>query len=367
MYGRRMSVTRTLLVCALVFLLFGVASPLWAAPETQGSTIHVVQWGEYLALIANRYGVTTTAIVQANGLANPNYIYAGQRLVIPTGTPPPPPTGPITTYVVQSGDTLGAIAARFGTTVNELVSLNALLNPNYIYVGQVLQIAGQGAPGPPPSDVCVYWVKAGDTLTKIALQYSTTVWALTIANNLANPSFIWVGQQLIIPECGPAIPPTPTTPPQATATATATQPGTTPTATKIPPTPTSTTPAASYEFTLVRQPDKDACHPGYCVPEISGVVQDAGGNPLSNATPVWIELVSENQGTMYCRSGDPAQLLQEGLFKFVSQDGDVFGEYTLTVVRSQGDPTPLSRTYSFRMNSHVAGGQQSNIIFKRDY
>lgn len=42
-------------------------------------------------------------------------------------------------------------------------------------------------------------------------------------------------------------------------------------------------------------------------------------------------------------------------------------EYTLTVVRSEGDPTPLSRTYSLKMNSHVNAGQQSNIVFKRSY
>jgi len=123
----------------------------------------------------------------------------------------------------------------------------------------------------------------------------------------------------------------------------------------------------TYQFQLVRQPDKDPCHPGFCVPEVSGVVQDAGGNPLSNATPVWMKLVSENQGTMYCRTGEPSMYLQEGLFKFSSPDGDIFGEYTLTVVRSQGDPTPLSPAYGLKMNSYVAGGQQSNIVFKRNY
>ena len=82
---------------------------------------------------------------------------------------------------------------------------------------------------------------------------------------------------------------------------------------------------------------------------------------------VYVGRGTESRRTLYCRSGDPVKYLQEGPFKFVSQDGDVFGEYTLTVVRSQGDPTPLSPTYSFRMNSHVAGGQQSNIIFKRNY
>ena len=78
----------------------------------------------------------------------------------------------------------------------------------------------------------------------------------------------------------------------------------------------------------------------------------------------------ESSGSSVCMTGrnriDGAPV-QEGPFKFVSQDGDIFGEYTLTVVRSEGDPTPLSPTYWFRMNSHVAGGQQSNIIFKRNY
>ena len=97
------------------------------------------------------------------------------------------------------------------------------------------------------------------------------------------------------------------------------------------------------------------------------VVQDAAGNPLSNSAPVWIKLVSEKQATMYCRTGEPSLYLQEGLFKFSSKDGDVFGEYTLTVVRSQGDPTPLSRTYELKMNSYVNAGQQSNIIFRRSY
>ena len=118
---------------------------------------------------------------------------------------------------------------------------------------------------------------------------------------------------------------------------------------------------------MVREPDKAPCHPGYCIPEVSGVVQDAAGNPLSNSTPVWIKLVSDIQGTMYCRSGEPSMYLQQGLFKFISKDGDVFGDYTLTVIRSQGDPTALSRTYSLKMNSYVNAGQQSNIIFKRNY
>ena len=363
--------------CILLAVLVSMTAPVSGAPlstpERQG-TIHIVQWGENLTIIARRYGVTTSTIVQANGLANPNYIYAGQSLVIPGGAAPAPPSPPAPggTYVVNRGDTLGAIAARYGTTVNDLVALNGIMNPNLIHVGQVLKVPGGGpAPAPQPTDVCIYWVKAGDTLSRIALQYGTTVWALTITNNLANPSFIWVGQQLIIPGCSDGATPTPTTPPQGTSTpaptSTPTQPGPAPTATPRPPTPTNTPPSTAYQYQLVQGPTKDPCHPGFCHPEISGVVNDAQGNPLSDATPAWIKLDSEKHGTMYCRSGDPAQLLQEGLFKFVSPNGDKFGLYTLTVVRGQGDPTPLSPTYQLKMNSFVNGGQQSNIVFQRNY
>jgi len=216
------------MVLALLALLAGFGSPVWGAPgsekQSTGSVVHIVQWGENLTLIARRYGVGVTTIVQANGITNPDYIYAGQRLVIPSGAAPP--VGETTTYVVRSGDTLYAIARRFGTTVNEIVALNSILNPNLIYIGQQLEVPGQGAP-PQPGDTCIYVVKAGDTLTKIALAYRTTVWAIAIANNLANPSFIWVGQRLVIPGCSPSTGPTPTPPPPTPTP----QPGATPTPT----------------------------------------------------------------------------------------------------------------------------------------
>jgi len=223
-------VNRVAVLCSLIALLVSSSAPVWATPasETQGTgaAVHIVQWGENLSLIAMRYGVTVSAIAQANNLANPNFIYAGQRLTIPgaSSSPAPAPSGPSTTYAVRAGDTLSAIAYRFGTTVNSLVSLNGLINPNLIYVGQVLRVPGQGEPSGSTS-TCVYSVKSGDNLTRIALKYGTTTWAIAIANNLANPSFIWVGQRLVIPGCSPSGSPTPT-PSAVTPTP---QPGVTPT------------------------------------------------------------------------------------------------------------------------------------------
>jgi LysM repeat protein len=213
---------RLLIACTLLALLLSAAAPAGAstaeAARRANSAVHIVQWGENLSVIAARYGVTTAAIVQANGIANPNYIYAGQRLVIPgaSTSPPSTPGGATRTYVVRAGDTLSGIAYRMGTTVNALVSLNGIVNPNLIYAGQSLKVPGQGQP--PSSggttDTCVYVVQRGDNLTRIALKYGTSVWSIAIANNLANPSFIYAGQRLTIPNCKSdgGTQPTPATP-----------------------------------------------------------------------------------------------------------------------------------------------------------
>ena len=120
------------------------------------STTYVVQPGDSLTRIAQRFGTTVDAIQRANNIANPNVIFAGQTLIIPTGgtTPTPPPTQPgtPTTYVVRAGDTLGGIAQRFGTTVDAIQRANNISNPDRIFAGQTLIIpAGNTTPTPPPT------------------------------------------------------------------------------------------------------------------------------------------------------------------------------------------------------------------------
>jgi len=159
--------------------------------------IHIVQPGETIYSIARRYGTSVEAIISANGIVNPNRIYVGQRLTIPIQGSPA-----TTVYSVQRGDTLFSIARRYGTTANSLASLNGLSNPNFIWAGQRLRLNSSSPPpsSEPSSGSRVHLVQPGEILIEIARRYNTTVWALARANNLANPSFIYVGQRLIIPE-----------------------------------------------------------------------------------------------------------------------------------------------------------------------
>ncbi len=150
------------LISGLVVAMLFSTAPVSAAPpyhgQAQESTTHVVQRGENLYRIALRYGTTVNAIVAANGLANPNRIYVGQRLVIPSSTSSASTTAPSTTtggtYVVRRGDTLSGIARRFGTTTTSLARLNGIVNPSLIYTGQVLQLSGT-APAPSGGGKCI--------------------------------------------------------------------------------------------------------------------------------------------------------------------------------------------------------------------
>ena len=125
---------------------------------------YTVQRGDTLYSIARRYGVTVTAIAQANGILNPAYIRVGQVLLIPSGAPVPPPPPPGGYYVVQRGDNLYRIALRFGTTSSAIAVANNLTNPNYIYPGQTLLIPGYVAP-PPSAPPARPWVGPAATPT----------------------------------------------------------------------------------------------------------------------------------------------------------------------------------------------------------
>lgn len=140
--------TRLLLAIVLIaVLLISFATPEQAHADE--IVWHRVKAGEYLAQIAAYYGVTVQSIVNANNLWNPNLIYVGQLLRIPVPCTTPAPTGCTTVHVVKAGEYLKIIAARYKTTVTAIVNLNGITNPNLIYPGQRL-IVPIACPKPTP-------------------------------------------------------------------------------------------------------------------------------------------------------------------------------------------------------------------------
>lgn len=97
------------------------------------------------------------------------------------------------TYTVQSGDTLSSIAAKFGTNYQALASLNGISNPNLIYVGQVLRVNGSASTGS-----VYYTVRSGDSLSAIASRFGTSYQSIAALNGLSNPNLIYAGQTLKI-------------------------------------------------------------------------------------------------------------------------------------------------------------------------
>jgi LysM repeat protein len=102
---------------------------------------YVVRFGDSLGAIARRCQMTLDELLAANpGISPSSVIYPGQVLhIVPGAKPPAIPNS----YTVKSGDTLGAIAVKFDTTVKELIRVNPdILDPRFIYIGQVLRVPG---------------------------------------------------------------------------------------------------------------------------------------------------------------------------------------------------------------------------------
>lgn len=93
-------------------------------------------------------------------------------------------------YTVKKGDTLSEIAAKFGTSVNELVKLNNIKNPNLIYPGQKIKLKGSA------SKAIYHTVKKGDTVSELAVKYGSSVAQIKSWNKLKDVNKIYVGQKL---------------------------------------------------------------------------------------------------------------------------------------------------------------------------
>jgi LysM repeat protein len=123
------------------------------------------------------------------------------------------PTASIITYTVKEGETLTGIANGLGTNLATLLALNPSVTPEFLNVGDQINIPNQGAspsvtPAPSgPQTTIEYQVNAGDTLAGIAARFGSSIDAIVRENNLASPDQIQVGQKLRIPVAATTAPP----------------------------------------------------------------------------------------------------------------------------------------------------------------
>jgi len=220
-----------LLLVIMGLLLIPPSSPIAVnAQDQQGVTIHVVQRGETLFRIAQRYGLTIDELARLNSITDPSSIQVGQRLLVPTGEF----VAVAITHTVRPGETLRSIAQVYNVTIEQLAEWNAITNINAIYAGQELQVsppattpetvtesstlAPTDTPIPSPAapaeseavanasasadqepTTLIHTVQRGETLFRIAQQYDVSVNTIVRANQITDPETIYSGQQLIIP------------------------------------------------------------------------------------------------------------------------------------------------------------------------
>ena len=179
---------------------------------------YTVRAGDTVSHIAARLGTTVAAVVAANGLDADASIREGQVLTVPSGgdaAPAAPATSPAASgsHTVSPGDTVGALAVRYGTSTAAIVAANGLDGRAFIRDGQVLAIPGGSTGAAPaaapaaagPAAAGSYTVRPGDTLSHVAARAGTTVASLRDANpGLDAQGTIRIGQVLAVPGAAPA-------------------------------------------------------------------------------------------------------------------------------------------------------------------
>jgi LysM repeat protein len=206
--------------------------PRWAKPliVVALALVFLVVGFYGLYLLMNAQPEDTSPTPTATRTPTNTPIPTPTRTPAPTLTPTPLP--PLT-YQVRTGDTLSDIAARFDTTVEDILALNPEVQPEFLSVGYVLRIpAGTltptptpildpSIPTPTPGNFVIHIVKQGDTLESIAEEHGVSVALIREANPEQLPvgsDSIFVGQSLVVPLGTPVPSPTPTVDPLATPT-----------------------------------------------------------------------------------------------------------------------------------------------------
>jgi len=172
-------------------------APHTPPPQEENQVVHVVQAGETLFGIAQKYGTTVEAITAANGITDPRYIAVGQQLVVPKvaeGSTPADESSGVAylSYMVVPGDTLDKVARRFDVAAATIAELNGAVNPAGLVAGQQLYVPNREMGR-------VHPVAEGETALGLALRYGLPRWEFLAANGLSSPGVLLSGQRIWVP------------------------------------------------------------------------------------------------------------------------------------------------------------------------
>ncbi|OEK67279.1 N-acetylmuramoyl-L-alanine amidase [Staphylococcus equorum] len=168
--------------------------------NADAATTYKVKSGDSLWSIANKYDISISKLKSLNNLTS-NVIFPNQTLKVSGSTSTSTNTSSGSTYTVKSGDTLSGIAAKHGTTYQKIMSLNNLSNTNIypgqkLKVSGTASTGGSSSSGGTNSgSTTTYTVKSGDSLSAIAARYGTTYQKIMSLNGLSNTN-IYPGQKL---------------------------------------------------------------------------------------------------------------------------------------------------------------------------
>ena len=185
--------------CLLLLALTSIASAqdaggnsADAVPAGTGGAAYaeyIVQSGDTLFSIAQRFDTTVDVLRSVNDFAADRALLAGQLILVPAGGRPY-----IEIYDVKPGDTLFSIAKRFNTSIEILKNLNGIVDERHIEAGQRIL-----APKIDEERFETYTIKTADSLYNISRRYATTEADLVALNGLASALDIEIGQAILVP------------------------------------------------------------------------------------------------------------------------------------------------------------------------
>ena len=174
-----MKVSRLILISLAVILSLALYSPVTAQDEGQDEPYYIVQEGDSLWEIAARFGITVDDLQQANNISDPGQVVSGARLVIPglSGV-----NGQLDTITISYGETLRSVGRRYSIPELSLARLNRLVSPAELYAGATLIVPL--TENQSPSFSASADLASGQTLLELAVLRNKDPWLLALENNL---------------------------------------------------------------------------------------------------------------------------------------------------------------------------------------